>query len=281
MLLIATAPATANVDDAALRHEAEQRAAAAREAENRRARNNALWRSRLVANRDEDRDGVLNANDWCLRTRPGPQGTSAVDEYGCAPYQRDNDGDGVMDAYDHCPGTPGRGPYGQHTLVDEEGCEIWVWADGTYTTERVTVRPTLENQQDGTDLSGFAIAVIKGLAAYTAATIDVAATDDLAPVIGDYPGYETTEIEYVEPQEEPDEGYADNHYVAMFFDGIDWLMHPPAKNSSLRTGLLCAAAAGLIGLLAGFVTQRTPKRPVEEPLDRRYMRRDLPVPKRR
>ena len=137
LILVLATPVTAE-PDADLRREAEKRAAAARQAEKRQARSNALWRSRLGPRLDEDRDGVPNADDWCLRTRPLPDGSFNIDAQGCAPYQRDIDGDGVMDASDRCPDTPGRGPYGQHTLVDENGCEIWVWRDGDYSSERIS-----------------------------------------------------------------------------------------------------------------------------------------------
>ena len=58
---------------------------------------------------DQDRDGVLDANDKCPFT---PEGV-AVDSDGCA---TDSDGDGVPDYLDRCPDTP------LGSVVDTDGC---------------------------------------------------------------------------------------------------------------------------------------------------------------
>lgn len=65
--------------------------------------------SMKAANADDDKDGVINANDQCPTTAEG----RLVDTTGCEP---DSDADGVSDAADLCPGTP------QGMAVQETGC---------------------------------------------------------------------------------------------------------------------------------------------------------------
>ena len=136
-------PAYAEPDASAqreqLRREAAQRVAAGHQAISNRARHDAQLRAVLAPYGDEDGDGVVNRDDWGLRTKRLEDGTFDVDEDGCAPIQRDSDDDGILDAVDQCPGTPPRGPYGEDTLIDEHGCEIWVWSNGRYTDEPATV----------------------------------------------------------------------------------------------------------------------------------------------
>lgn len=60
---------------------------------------------------DQDRDGVVDAEDRCPST---PEGIE-VDAEGCA---LDSDGDGVPDYLDKCPGTPAG------TVVDTDGCGL-------------------------------------------------------------------------------------------------------------------------------------------------------------
>jgi hypothetical protein len=65
--------------------------------------------------RDDDNDGVFNDVDECLNTTNEgiTEGTGknsigddyAVDETGCAAWERDEDGDGVSDQYDYCFGS--------------------------------------------------------------------------------------------------------------------------------------------------------------------------------
>ena len=59
--------------------------------------------------KDDDKDGVINANDKCPRTASG----QAIDATGCEP---DLDRDGLTDRLDLCPATPDNSP------IDEVGC---------------------------------------------------------------------------------------------------------------------------------------------------------------
>ena len=61
---------------------------------------------------DDDKDGVINANDLCPNTPAG----EAVDGSGCSDSQKDDDRDGVMNSVDKCANTP------TGTAVDENGC---------------------------------------------------------------------------------------------------------------------------------------------------------------
>ena len=71
----------------------------------------------VVAPKDSDGDGVIDANDRCPTTPAG----RTVNPQGC---ELDGDGDGVVDALDKCPTTPaGR-------TVDAKGCEMDGDGDG-------------------------------------------------------------------------------------------------------------------------------------------------------
>jgi OOP family OmpA-OmpF porin len=71
----------------------------------------------VVAPKDSDGDGVIDANDRCPTTPAG----RTVNPQGC---ELDGDGDGVVDALDKCPTTPsGR-------KVNAQGCELDGDADG-------------------------------------------------------------------------------------------------------------------------------------------------------
>jgi OOP family OmpA-OmpF porin len=71
----------------------------------------------VVAPKDSDGDGVIDANDRCPTTPAG----RTVNAQGC---ELDGDGDGVVDALDKCPTTPsGR-------KVNAQGCELDGDADG-------------------------------------------------------------------------------------------------------------------------------------------------------
>ena len=74
-----------------------------------------------VAEKDSDRDGVVDSMDNCPAT---PMGTS-VDAQGCA-INNDLDGDGVVNANDKCPGTSAG------AKVDATGCYLTL-------TEKVNV----------------------------------------------------------------------------------------------------------------------------------------------
>ena len=278
LILVMTAPAVA-ASDADLRREAEKRAAAARQTENRRARSNAIWRSRLDPRLDEDRDGVPNADDWCLRTRPEPNGSFNIDAYGCAPYQRDGDGDGIADAHDQCPNSPARGPYGQDTLVDKDGCEIWVWRNGDYTSERVSVRPSPLTNLFKSILAATDKAPVDRMDANTSPTTDETPAIDATPTL-DVTWATEAPLE-TGTAGQIDDSPSENRYVATLIACKNWIMYPPLNDRPLRTGLLCAAAAGLIGLLAAFVTNRVQKHPIDDTLDRRHQRRAMPIAKRR
>ena len=71
----------------------------------------------VVAPKDSDGDGVIDANDRCPTTPAG----RTVNPQGC---ELDGDGDGVVDALDKCPTTPsGR-------KVNAQGCELDGDGDG-------------------------------------------------------------------------------------------------------------------------------------------------------
>ena len=67
----------------------------------------------VVADLDDDHDGVVNAKDNCANT---PAGTE-VNAVGCA-IVKDSDGDGIYDALDRCPNTP------KDSTVDVHGCKV-------------------------------------------------------------------------------------------------------------------------------------------------------------
>jgi hypothetical protein len=62
--------------------------------------------------KDDDLDGVNNAQDACPQTPAG----ETVDASGCSGSQEDADNDGVMDAFDLCPSTP------LGSSIDATGC---------------------------------------------------------------------------------------------------------------------------------------------------------------
>ena len=69
---------------------------------------------------DDDNDGVSNANDLCLETKPGV----TVNSVGCDIFSYDSDNDGVVDGYDLCRDTS------NGSEVDSNGCSgIQVDAD--------------------------------------------------------------------------------------------------------------------------------------------------------
>jgi len=227
-----------------LRREARQRIQAARKAAEVRVRRNTQLRVRLPARGDEDGDGVLNADDWCLHTRPEDDGSFDIDIDGCSPSQRDTDDDGVTDALDRCPGTPRRGLYGEGTLVDEDGCEIWVWRDSAYTHEPAIVQENVWETEDASLGASVTAAQDAGKQLSGAAGVP----DDKGS-----PWYRT---------------------VARTATGaIGWIMHPPPEDRPLRTGMLCAAAAGLIGLLAAFTKNHVEKQPLNETVEKRIIRK--------
>ena len=69
---------------------------------------------------DDDADGVLNSQDYCINTPLG----SDVDSYGCS---LDDDFDGVINLYDECKETIAGAP------VDEKGCATDRDRDGVIT----------------------------------------------------------------------------------------------------------------------------------------------------
>jgi outer membrane protein OmpA-like peptidoglycan-associated protein len=84
----------------------------------------------VVAPKDSDGDGVIDANDRCPTTPAG----RAVNAQGC---ELDGDGDGVVDALDKCPTTPaGR-------AVNAQGCELDGDGDGVVDAlDRCPTTPT-------------------------------------------------------------------------------------------------------------------------------------------
>ena len=77
-----------------------------------------------AANRDSDKDGVVDGVDQCKDTPAGDK----VDAKGCS-LPKDADGDGVMDDKDQCKDTP------KGDQVDEKGCSLPKDADGDGVTD--------------------------------------------------------------------------------------------------------------------------------------------------
>jgi outer membrane protein OmpA-like peptidoglycan-associated protein len=76
-----------------------------------------------AANRDSDKDGVVDGVDQCKDTPAGDK----VDAKGCT--LKDSDGDGVLDDTDACADTPAG------DKVDEKGCSLPKDADGDGVTD--------------------------------------------------------------------------------------------------------------------------------------------------
>ncbi len=66
------------------------------------------------AQKDDDRDGILNPADRC----PGTAAGQPVDSTGCVPVPPDGDKDGVPNGTDQCPDTPAGAP------VNPAGCPV-------------------------------------------------------------------------------------------------------------------------------------------------------------
>jgi hypothetical protein len=64
-----------------------------------------------ASQRDEDGDGVSDADDICPQTSVG----ASVDNHGCAPSQLDSDDDGISDSSDQCEG------FDDSIDIDEDG----------------------------------------------------------------------------------------------------------------------------------------------------------------
>ncbi|MCF0225159.1 MAG: OmpA family protein [Fibrobacter sp.] len=80
---------------------------------------NLTWRFGGKTVKDEDKDGVLDANDKCPHT---PE-VARVDSVGCP---IDSDKDGLIDGLDKCPGTP------EGATIDTLGCPMDSDNDGVY-----------------------------------------------------------------------------------------------------------------------------------------------------